>query len=82
MTATYEPAAVAETHCAVVLFTGDRAYKMKKPVDLGFLDFRTVTARRRACEQEVRLNSRLAPTSTSASRTSPVPTANSATRSS
>ncbi|HEY6748038.1 MAG TPA: AAA family ATPase [Mycobacteriales bacterium] len=61
MTTPYEPAAVAETHCAVVLFTGDRAYKMKKPVDLGFLDFRTVAARRRACEREVRLNSRIAP---------------------
>jgi uncharacterized protein len=56
-----EPAAIAETHCAVVVFSGDRAYKVKKPVDLGFLDFRTVEARRRACEQEVRLNSRLAP---------------------
>ena len=32
-------AAVAETHSAVVFFAGDRAYKLKKPVDLGFLDF-------------------------------------------
>ena len=37
-----ERAAIAETHCAVVVFVGDRAYKLKKPVDLGFLDFRTV----------------------------------------
>ena len=39
-------AAVAETHSATVVFLGDRAYKVKKPVDLGFLDFRTVEARR------------------------------------
>ena len=32
-------AAVAETHAGVVFFLGDRAYKVKKPVDLGFLDF-------------------------------------------
>ena len=32
------PAAVAETHSAVVIFVGDRAFKMKKPVDLAFLD--------------------------------------------
>ena len=31
---------VAETHSAFVFFVGDRAYKVKKPVDLGFLDFR------------------------------------------
>jgi aminoglycoside phosphotransferase family enzyme/predicted kinase len=54
-------AAVAETHSAVVFFFGDRAYKVKKPVDLGFLDFRTVTARKAACDEEVRLNRRLAP---------------------
>lgn len=35
-----QQAAVAETHSAVVFFHGDRAYKVKKPVDLGFLDFR------------------------------------------
>jgi aminoglycoside phosphotransferase family enzyme/predicted kinase len=56
-----ERAAIAETHCAVVVFVGDRAYKLKKPVDLGFLDFRTVGARRQACEREVVLNRRLAP---------------------
>lgn len=55
------PDAVTETHCAVVIFLGDRAYKVKKPIDLGFLDFRTVAARRRACEEELRLNRRLAP---------------------
>ena len=55
------PAAVAETHSAVVFFLGDRAYKVKKPVDLGFLDFRALEARRRVCHREVELNRRLAP---------------------
>lgn len=45
----------------MVFFAGDRAYKVKKPVDLGFLDFSTVAARREACHREVRLNRRLAP---------------------
>ena len=52
---------VAETHSAVVFFVGDRAYKLKKRVSLGFLDFTTVEGRRRACEREVELNRRLAP---------------------
>ena len=56
-----EPAVAAETHSAAVFFLGDRAYKVKKPVDLGFLDFRTVDARRAACHEEVRLNRRIAP---------------------
>jgi uncharacterized protein len=55
------PAAVAETHSAVVFFVGDRAYKVKKPVDLGFLDFRRRDVRRRVCHREVQLNRRLAP---------------------
>jgi aminoglycoside phosphotransferase family enzyme/predicted kinase len=54
-------AAVAETHSATVVFLGDRAFKVKKPIDLGFLDFRTVGARRAACHEEVRLNRRMAP---------------------
>lgn len=57
-----EPRAeVCETHTAVVFFAGDRAYKCKKPVDLGFLDYTTVSARRSACEREVDLNRRFAP---------------------
>lgn len=40
-------AAVQETHCAVVFLFGERAYKVKKQVDLGFLDFRTVAERER-----------------------------------
>jgi hypothetical protein len=53
-------AAVAETHSAVVFFFEDRAYKVKKPVDLGFLDFRTREARQAVCRREVELNRRLA----------------------
>lgn len=51
-----------ETHISWVLLCGELAYKLKKPVRLGFLDFGTADARRRACEEEVRLNRRLAPT--------------------
>ena len=57
-----EPAvAVAETHSAAVFFVGDRAYKLKKAVDRGFLDFSTRERRLAACEREVELNRRLAP---------------------
>ena len=55
------PASVAETHSAVVFFVGDRAYKVKKQVDLGFLDFRARDARRLVCHREVLLNRRLSP---------------------
>jgi aminoglycoside phosphotransferase family enzyme/predicted kinase len=51
-----------ETHAAVVMLVGDRAYKMKKPVSLGFLDFTTRDTRHAVCQQEVVLNRRLAPT--------------------
>ena len=54
-------AAVAETHSAVVFFFENRAFKVKKPVDLGFLDFRTREARKAVCHREVELNRRLAP---------------------
>lgn len=52
---------MAETHSGVVIFLGGRALKIKKPVDLGFLDFRDVRRRRAVCEREVELNRRLAP---------------------
>jgi uncharacterized protein len=54
-------AQIAETHSAVVFFVGDRAYKLKKPVDLGFLDFSTPQNRAVACAREVELNRRYAP---------------------
>ena len=56
-----EPASIVETHSAVVVFFGDRAFKVKKPVDLGFLDFRSRAAREAVCHREVELNRRLAP---------------------
>lgn len=52
---------LAETHSAVVFFAGDRAYKLKKPVRTGFLDFSTPLAREIACQREVELNRRFAP---------------------
>jgi uncharacterized protein len=52
---------VIETHISYVLLTGEFAYKIKKAVALGFLDFRTLAARRFYCERELLLNSRLAP---------------------
>jgi len=49
-----------ETHISWVLLTGKFAYKIKKPVDMGFLDFSTLSLRQQACADEVRLNRRLA----------------------
>lgn len=56
-----ERAAIIETHASIVLFLGDRTYKIKKPVEFGFLDFRTREAREAVCHKEVQLNRRLAP---------------------
>jgi uncharacterized protein len=50
-----------ETHASWVILTGAFAYKIKKPVNLGFLDFSTLEKRRFCCEEELRLNRRLAP---------------------
>ncbi|MBI5138121.1 MAG: AAA family ATPase [Nitrospirae bacterium] len=50
-----------ETHISHVLLTGDLVYKLKKPVDLGFVDYTTLARRRHFCEEELRLNRRLAP---------------------
>lgn len=50
-----------ETHISHVFLAGEYAYKLKKPVDFGFLDFTTPEKRRAACADEVRLNARLAP---------------------
>lgn len=52
---------VIETHISWVLLTGNYAYKIKKPVNLGFLDFSTLEKRHFYCQQELRLNRRLAP---------------------
>ncbi len=50
-----------ETHISWILLTGPYAYKIKKPVNLGFVDFSTLEKRRYYCEEELRLNRRLAP---------------------
>lgn len=55
------PAELVETHISWVLLAGTDAWKIKKPVDFGFLDFSTVEKRRFCCEEELRLNRRLAP---------------------
>ena len=55
------PAVIHETHSGIVVLVAEHAYKIKKAVDLGFLDFRTEAARSLACHREVELNRRLAP---------------------
>ncbi len=50
-----------DTHISSVVLAGDLAYKIKKPLDLGFLDFVSLQAREQACREELRLNRRLAP---------------------
>lgn len=50
-----------ETHISWVLLAGDFAYKIKKPVDFGFLDFSSLAKRQFFCHEELRLNQRFAP---------------------
>lgn len=50
-----------QTHISHIFLAGPMAYKLKKPVDLGFLDFRTLEDRRRFCLEELNVNRRLAP---------------------
>ncbi|WP_341304820.1 AAA family ATPase [Pseudomonas sp. TMP25] len=50
---------VIETHISWVLLTGPFAYKIKKPVNFGFLDFSDLSAREHFCQEELRLNQRL-----------------------
>jgi aminoglycoside phosphotransferase family enzyme/predicted kinase len=52
--------AVLQTHISWVLLAGPWAYKVKKPVNLGFLDFSSLDKRRWYCDEELRLNRRLA----------------------
>jgi uncharacterized protein len=53
---------VMQTHLSMVFLAGPYAYKLKKPVRFGFVDFSTLDRRRHFCHEEVRLNRRLAPT--------------------
>ena len=55
------PVAVHETHSSWVFVSGDSAFKLKKPLDLGFLDYSTLARRHSACAEEVRVNRELAP---------------------
>ena len=55
------PVEIIETHFAWVFLTGTRAYKLKKPLRQGSMDYRTLALRERACHEELRLNRRLAP---------------------
>src|ERR1022692_321734 len=57
----HPPVAVHETHASWVFVAGERAYKVKKPLALDFLDYSTLERRREACHEEVRVNRELAP---------------------
>jgi uncharacterized protein len=52
------PIQLMQTHASYVLMTGDFAYKLKKPVNFGFLDYSTVARRQHFCQEELRLNQR------------------------
>lgn len=52
---------ILQTHISYLLLTDDKVYKIKKPVNFGFLDFSTPAKRRYYCEQELVLNRRLCP---------------------
>ncbi len=60
-TSTSSSVRVAETHISVLVFSGDRVYKIRKPVHFDFLDFRERVARLADCRREVELNARLSP---------------------
>jgi aminoglycoside phosphotransferase family enzyme len=55
------PVVKLETHISYIFLAGDYAYKIKKPLNLGFLDFTSLEQRKLYCSEEVRLNRRLAP---------------------
>ena len=54
-----EEISIVETHISLVFLTGPYAYKIKKAVNLGFLDFSTLESREYFCREELRLNKRL-----------------------
>ncbi|MBE9181291.1 AAA family ATPase [Oculatella sp. LEGE 06141] len=55
------PIPLIQTHVSYVFLTGDYAYKVKKAVNFGFLDYSTLEKRQHFCEEELRLNQRGAP---------------------
>ncbi len=50
-----------QTHTSWVFLTGGYAYKVKKPVNFGFLDYTALSSRKFFCQEELRLNRRLSP---------------------
>jgi uncharacterized protein len=52
------PIQLLQTHISYVLLTGEFVYKVKKPVNFGFLDFSTLAKRKQFCHEELRLNQR------------------------
>ncbi|MEO8296544.1 MAG: AAA family ATPase [Burkholderiales bacterium] len=56
-----QPVERIDTHISTLLLAGEQAYKLKKPLALGFLDFSTLAARHQSCVDELRLNRRTAP---------------------
>ena len=56
--AVVEPIRLIQTHISYVFLTGEFVYKVKKPVNFGFLDFSTLEKRQHFCQEELRLNQR------------------------
>lgn len=56
-----EPIGFVQTHISYVFLTGDYAYKAKKPMNFGFLDYSTLEKRQHFCLEELRMNQRGAP---------------------
>ena len=56
-----EPVQLIQTHASFVLLKGDYTYKIKKPVNFGFLDYSTLVKRQHFCTQELLMNQRTAP---------------------
>ncbi len=57
-----EAVAIRQTRISVVVLAGSYVYKIKKPVKFGYLDFTVLESHRHFCEEEARLDRRLAPT--------------------
>ena len=56
-----EPIELIQTHISYVLLTGDYAYKIKKAINFGFLDFSSLDKRQHFCQEEIRMNQAIAP---------------------
>ncbi len=56
-----DPITLIKTHSAIIFLTGDYAYKIKKPVNFGFLDFSTLPRRKQFLEKELQLNQEISP---------------------